>query len=242
MEVVLNEENTIQQVFWQGNHKTSIKPGGGGRFGEKHAKGWKYKNILNTSDCSKRREKGASEEQSRKDISSEMCFENERERRVASFSGSDMPDSGLDIRNPVYEEQQGVSHLRDDSWHRVSRRRKSGGFAVTPFWVKSHDYWSCLEDEIWTQMLLQAGDWNPWRVFSAGLWTGHLEIRGKTVVSVSWVPPASHLLHVSNPICHPGTQSHPLGLNLPPNGAVRREGEEKQHEVGEELAVVRARL
>lgn len=29
MEVVLNEENTIQQVFWQGNHKTSIKPGGG---------------------------------------------------------------------------------------------------------------------------------------------------------------------------------------------------------------------
>lgn len=85
-------------------------------------------------------------------------------------------------------------------------------------------------------MLLQAGDWNPWRVFSAGLWTGHLEIRGKTVVSVSWVPPASHLLHVSNPICHPGTQSHPLGLNLPPNGAVRREGEEKQHEVGEDLA------
>lgn len=125
MEVVLNEENTIQQVFWQGNHKTSIKPEGKKkRFGEKHARGWKYKNFLNTADCSKCREKGASEEQSRKDISLEMRFENERERTVASFSGSAMPDSGQDIRNPVCEEQQGVNHLRDDSWYRVS-----------PFWV-----------------------------------------------------------------------------------------------------------
>lgn len=52
---------------------------------------------------------------------------------------------------------------------------------------------------------------------------------------LSWVSPASHLLQASNPICHPVTQSHPWGLNLPPTGEVRRKGEGKKHEVGEEL-------
>lgn len=106
MEIVFKQRNMI---FWKSNHKTNII-----KTIIKIAENM-LKVEKKLSDCSKCRETGGSEEQSRKDTSS-VCFE--LVRSEVSFFGTGMSEPS--VRNPVYEEkQQGVNHLRDDSWCRA---------------------------------------------------------------------------------------------------------------------------
>lgn len=79
-----NKENMVEEVYWKSNHKTSIIKIIFKKLQKIMLKVEKIEIFFNTSDCSKCREKGAPEEQSRKDTSS-VCFENQREQQRPSL-------------------------------------------------------------------------------------------------------------------------------------------------------------